>query len=217
MNKKEIVAFVKIGNKEHIEEFCHKGLIYMNPISFFKKIEDGKLRGDIHEGRHLVSQGDFIKLKINDDWLEFNKEKDQSFNCQFYQEYAKTKGNIFSMYTLFMPVNNENITVDKRNLEFGDYCLVITYTSEFMNRVKSSFEAMRIKLNYSFVNYYDYKTYSGKAGVFHKSNIYDYQNEFRLFYENENNTPFSLKIGSISDISKICKSQALLDIKVWRK
>ncbi len=217
MSQKEIVAFIKIGEKKHLEEFYHKGLIYMNPINFFKNIEDGKLRGDLHEGRHIVSQGDFIKLKINNDWLEFSKQKNQYFNCQFYQEYAKTKGNIFSMYTLFMPKEGELVSVDERNLEFGDYCLVITYTEEFINRVKASFEANSIKFKCGFVDYYNYKIFSGKAGVFHKSNIYDYQNEFRLFYENESDNPFSIRIGSISDISKIFKSQALLDIRIWRK
>lgn len=217
MSQKEIVAFVKIGEKEHIDEFYYNGLIYMNPINYFKKIEDRKLRGDVHEGRCLVSQGDTIRLKLNNDWLEFSKETNQSFNCQYYQEYEKTKGNIFSMHTLFMPEDNEILTVDKRNQEFGDYCLIITYTEEFIKRVKASFEAKNIKLNYGLVKYYDYKTFSGKAGVFHKSNIYDYQNEFRLFCENESDNPFSIRIGSISDISKVFKSQDLSDIRVWRK
>ena len=28
--KTKIIAFIKIGEKEHIEELCHKGLIYIN-------------------------------------------------------------------------------------------------------------------------------------------------------------------------------------------
>lgn len=188
----------------------------MNTINRFKEIEDNFLRGDLQEGRHIVKQGDFLKLKINNKWIEFNK-KNRDFNCQLYYEYERTNGNIFSLYTLFMPMTSNKIVVDKKNLEFGDTCLLISYTDEFMKRVSAEMEKKKINLQYGLVQYYNYKTFSGKAGVFHKSNKFEYQNEFRLFIENENIKSFILRLGSINDISKIFNSKDLLDITVEKK
>lgn len=45
-----ILVFLKFGEEKHIKDLFHNGSIYMNPIQYFRQIEDEPLRSDIYEG-----------------------------------------------------------------------------------------------------------------------------------------------------------------------
>jgi hypothetical protein len=216
MTKDTIVGFIKIGEKKFIEDLYINGTIFMNPISRFKEIEDNNLRGDTLEGSHYIEQGDFLKLKIKDKWIEFNRGV-QDFNCQLYLDYDNVNGNIYSLYTLRMPVVSDKIIIDKKNLEFGDTFLLISYVDKFMSRVREQLDKENLKYKYGFVKYYYNKTFTGTAGVFHKSDKYAYQEEFRFFIETSGQGPLAFKIGSIKDISKVFNIEDLLDISIIKK
>jgi hypothetical protein len=210
---KKLCAFIKVGEQEHIHDLHYKGTIFMNGISRFKEIEDNYIRGDRYEGDFLVDQAKFLKLKIKDKWIEFTKQT-PGFNGQLNIEYQNTQGNIFSLYLLFVPSESGKIDVDRRMLEFGDACLLIHNVDEFWRRVKSTLEREYIKIEFGYVQYYDYKTFMGHAGVFHKSSMFEYQNEFRVFIAREESKPLIIQIGDISDISKIFKSSDLLNLEI---
>jgi hypothetical protein len=209
----KLCAFIKIGQEQHIHDLYDNGTIYINIIARFKEIEDNFVRGDRYEGDYYVEQADFLKLYIKDKLIAFTKQTDD-FNSQLYIEYQKTNGHIYSLYSLFTPEDSDKIIVDNRILDFGDTCLFIHNVDEFWNRLKSELEKNKLKFKYGFVKYYDYKTFIGRAGVFHKSNRFEYQNEFRVFIKDEIKNPLKILIGNLSDISKIFKSKDLLDIRI---
>lgn len=213
MANKGLYGFFKIGKEEHIEDLYQNGTIFMNPVSKFKKIEDEHLRGDIHEGSHYVEQANFLRIKFEEQVLDLHDEL-QNFNCQIYREYKNTRGNIYSLYSFLVEEGQDKFIIDKRNLGFGDTCLFIQDPDEFINRIKKNLDKQNLKYHYGFVKYYDYKTFSGFAGVFHKSNKFEYQNEFRFFVEKNSDTPLVLKNGSISDISTKFRTKSSLNIEI---
>lgn len=54
---------------------------------------------------------------------------------------------------------------------------------------------------YGLINYYKLTDKLKKASVFQKREIYEYQNEFRLFIPDPNATPLTLYIGDLHGIA----------------
>lgn len=46
----EPATLVKFGRLEHLQQLQNEGLLYMNPLRCFWKIEDEELRGDPADG-----------------------------------------------------------------------------------------------------------------------------------------------------------------------
>ena len=99
-------------------------------------------------------------------------------------------------------------------MEFGDTCLYIQDADTFISRVKRALDEKGLKYYYGMVRYYNYKEFSGHAGIFHKSNKFEYQNEFRFYVENKTNKPLLLNIGSIEDIATKLSSKSLMEIEI---
>ena len=101
MAQNALYGFIKLGKKEHIEDLLYNGTIYMNPIKKFKEIEDNHLRGDIHEGSHYVEQGNYLRIVLDGEVIDFHKVL-KNFNCQLYREYNHADGNIYSLYSFIV-------------------------------------------------------------------------------------------------------------------
>ena len=43
------MIFLKLGGKKHLQDL-RKGLLYMNPLSYFRSLEDDSARSDKREG-----------------------------------------------------------------------------------------------------------------------------------------------------------------------
>ncbi|MBJ2175545.1 hypothetical protein JBL43_14935 [Aureibaculum sp. A20] len=213
------ILFVKFGQKEHIEGLQNKGLLYLNTVDFFKKLESEQgARGDFLEGaseiKNIYEQDESI-LTINPggkDEIHLNLTKAQ------IRQFFNYKGNIFSLFSIF---NNkketQEIEFEKSMKSFGDTALIITNVSEFLKRVKLELDRQKYKFDWRLVDYYNENERNLKElNIFSKASTFQNQNEFRIYVENVNNKPLKIEIGSIKEISYIVESEKLTKLKIER-
>lgn len=197
---------MKFGAKEHLEEMQKQGLIYCNPVKYFLKIEDGKLRGDemeaVYKLQYMTNPN--IQLREADKpdapWLKLN-----TTNALFKESNPNPLGNIFCMsgFKIMATTEPSIYTIDKRCREFGGYFLLISDQNKFLKRVKKALDAFTFPYRQGLIKYLDLKTYSGDKTLFQKDLEYSYQEEFRIFLQTGSDSPFTLTIGSIEDISTL--------------
>jgi len=199
MESDRVLALFKFGKREHIDQFVHEGHIYMNPLNYFKTLENDLLRTDKHEGASYNLQADGAKLlvELNGKWVDIARIKEQ----MVWSDGSKHITKVFCMYAL-LGSTSKNL-VDPRNFDFGDTFVVLKDGDEFLRRVHATAKKENIVLKQGFVEYVNKATYDGAMGVFRKFSEFAYQSEFRLSVITEKETPFSLRIGNISDISMI--------------
>lgn len=219
-----ISGLIKFGKEKHIKDF-QKGLMYINPISFYEKIENNNSIGDKDEGLSYYLQPEEITLTIDNHVIDSNDI------ARPIQLRINKEGNIniFCMYAITfnkLVEHNLDFILDGRVKNFGDYSLVITNGNKFLERLNNAIENInktkekKIGMygkGFGLVEYVDKETYHGEIGVFRKFRKYEYQYEFRLALEVPNELrgkkgEFRLKIGDISDISKLCRTDELEDI-----
>lgn len=219
-----IYALIKFGKEKYIKSF-QNGILYMNPLSYFKGIEEqDRSRGDKNEGLHRYIQPEFANIKIGDHVIDNNditkpveirRDKEQGANlfCMHAIDFKRLKNNEFKLKL-------------KREMhEFGDTGLIVLDCLEFFNRINTAIFLKNKKLYNKaieplgdrLVEYVDKKTYSGRMGLFKKFEDYNYQNEFRIALDVpesllDTNDVFKLNIGDISDITKLFKTSEFENI-----
>lgn len=204
---------IKIGQKEHIEDLQKNGTIFMNPVRYFKAIEDSELRGDPDEGIGGIQQLDNLTIYADDKELPIHKLS-KEYSIQLKTKEPELSGNIYSLYSISSLTDIKKFKIHERNSEFGEYFIVIHNTKEFMNRIQEKVVELGYDLDFDLVKYYNNKNFTGRLGMFHKPNKYGYQKEFRLFIKREESSPLVFRIGSIEDISMVFKSKILESIKI---
>lgn len=105
-------------------------------------------------------------------------------------------------------------TINERVKGFGDWFVFIHDTHTFLKRVKERLDQLKIPFESNIVQYLNLKKYSGKKTVFQKDLTYDYQQEYRFFLKNRKPDPLVIEIGSIADISLLCPSYNIEDLRV---
>jgi len=213
MNKMKINLFglIKFGQKAHVEELYRKGVIYMNHLSEFLKIDDNILRGDKCES---LSE---IKEIINIEISYQGKKVGYAKNGKLSLWNNELSGNIYSMYTLFTIDKLEEIRINKKCKEFGDAFVIITNVEEFLSRVKNEANEQGLDIIYGTVDYVNTNEYVGNWSVFKKPMEYSYQNEFRFFIKQNSSGSLCLTLGSIEDISLMLNSEDLEKLTFGRK
>lgn len=196
-----VLALFKFGKREHIYQFVHEGHIYMNSLNYFRKLEDDMLRADKHEGAsyNLQADGAILQVKQSGEWVDMAEIKDPLV----WSDGSKDVTNIFCMYA-FRESASKNL-IDTRNFGLGDSFAMITAKDgdEFFRRINVAAKKENIVLEQKLVEYVDKATYDGTMGVFRKFSHFAYQSEFRLSVVTGKDSPFSFRIGDISDISTI--------------
>jgi len=191
----------KFGKQEHVDQFVHEGLMFMNTLKKFKTLENGNPRSDRHEGTTYSYPADKVKkfsMERNGEWVDLELVKGSSLTGNGKKASIT---NVFCMYAFCVSISKN--LVDPRNFKFGDTFAMLKDGDEFLRRVDAVAKKKNIVLGRGLVEYVDKSTYVGKMGVFRKYSEFAYQSEFRFFVITGNDTPFILKIGDISDISKI--------------
>lgn len=199
MEPNKVLALFKFGKREHIDQFVHEGLIYMNSLKYFKTLEGDLLRTDKHEGAsyNLQADGAILRMEHNGKWVDVATIRDQIVSSDGKEHLTK----VFCMYVLLESASKS--LVDPRNFEFGDTFVILKDGDEFLRRVHATAKKENIVLKQGCVEYVDKAKHNGAIGVFRKFSEFAYQSEFRLSVVTEKETPFSLRIGDISDISMI--------------
>jgi hypothetical protein len=171
----------------------------MNSLNYFRTLEGDMLRTDKHEGAsyNLQADGAILQVEQSGKWVDVAKIKEQLV----WSDGSKDVTKVFCMYA-FLESTSKSL-VDPRNLDFGDTFVILKDADEFLRRVHATAKKENIVLEQGFVEYVDKKTYDGAMAVFRKFSEFAYQSEFRLSVVAEKDTPFSLRIGDISDISMV--------------
>jgi len=205
-----ISGFIKIGQKEHIQALQSKGLLHLNTLRYYKKLEseNKNLRHDRLEGSSnnlLPSSFEFI---IGDKIIPFKSVK--------INHYVETNLNnhIYCLYTILSEYLDKGEFVNKDIQQFGSYALIITDIQKFINRLTAQLSAQKYKWESNLVQYYDRNQNHLKLTAFHKSKDFEYQNEFRLVVFGETSEFLQIEIGSIEDISKMISSTDLTKLNI---
>lgn len=192
-------TLIKFGKPEHLLQIQNEGLLYLNHLPYFWKVEDED-RGDPFDCIAEVARGPKIGFTLPD-----NKEVFMEGEWTLRMPPPQPeKINIFCMYAL-RPFIEGSFPVDEKNFRFGEHALILINRDEFMHRIESILKSQRIIAKAALVEYVDDK-HTGKLGPFRKLKKFAYQYEWRLVCYDGPGKPREVRIGSIRDISVIIRS-----------
>lgn len=209
----QILGFIKIGKKIHLDDLRSRGLIYCNTVNYFRKLEDSKtnLRADEYDGSsaniHLTSL-EIFKEDGSKIPLIFKKGK-----MNLYDE-TTLSNHLFCLFTIKTEFVGLGNFIDKRISDFGDHALIITDTPTFIKKIEAKLNELNVNHEMGFVKYYDSSKDQTNLTVFDKSDEFAYQHELRIHIIGQIESTFSFEIGSIEDISIFVKAKDLSKIEM---
>lgn len=203
-----IYAFLKFGQVHNIKELYHNGIVFMNSIEYFRRLDDNGIRGDSYEGINNIinfPSGKFSIPSINYEGTF------KSFHIK--GAYEESYGNIYSMYCISSNgwKTPAEFYIDPRVRKFGSSCLMIKRTDVFLNRVTKELNRLNLKFRHGFISYYNKQQINRSVHVFEKPNEFEYQKEFRIYIQREASDSIILNIGSLEDISEIFKTSSIVE------
>lgn len=226
MSKPVICFLVKtFSEPSHAEQFFD-GLLYMNSLDYFVRLEesDSTGRGDRHEGIGAWLQPNEIQIEINGIRID-SADLAGPVSIQPNRHLAK---NVFCMHTSYVGGNapsefatphefEQHLKIPQQNISLGQHSAVITNVREFLQRVKTAASEQNVALRGHLVNYYDSTTFHGhfaeEDAPFNKQMRFAHQREYRLVVSRRENdvSPYSLNIGNLRGIAHMVSIEALND------
>lgn len=213
MTEDQPLFFLKFGSEKNMTDLIKNGTIFFNTIDYFQRLEEQGLRGDNYEGTTKITnyhKSNNLKLTIT------NPETGQEIPIRptrlHLREFLKDiKGNLFSLYCLRPKdiIDNSNFRIDPRVKDFGTHFVLINNVGKFMDQVCEELEKNRFYYRSKQVEYYEKNNVNGELSLFHKSNEFEYQNEFRIVLENYDIEPKIIQIGNIEEYAGIYPSSAI--------
>ena len=202
MTNQKAIIFVKFGEKERIETFQKEGLLYMNPLEYFRNLRNEPQRGDENECITHLFQPNKIKILVNGEQIK----QEDIIGPILQDNNSQNFSHMFCMSCLSIDASQKQdskLFNDAMTKGWGDTILVIYNATEFMNRLNKKIESFKIKQAKQ-VEYIDPKTYHGVMGPFRKFNEFSHQKEWRLILDasQNKNDAYKLFLGSIEDISR---------------
>ena len=209
-----IKILLKFGSEENILDLFENGTIYMNTIEYFRKVEDGELRGDKYEGVSRIINSLPGTFKIPGIDREFNYIK-----AHVREAHNEVIGNIYSLYAISSKgfPNPLDFEFDKRNLRFGTHCLMIKNLPYFFKKIEKELKKNNYKFHHNFVDYYDKDEVNRKITLFEKPLEFEYQKEFRFYVEDNQMQPIKIQIGSLKKYAEMFKIEDMLELKSAHK
>jgi hypothetical protein len=196
-------TLIKFGKLEHLQQLQTEGLLYLNNLPYFWKIEDEELRGDPFDSALQVIRGPKVTMVMPD-------ENEVTLCTNYTARIRPSKPeeiNIFCMYAL-RPLVEGAFPIDERNQRFGDHALILMNRDEFIQRIESSLKSQMIVGDADLVEYVN-DEHTEKLGPFRKFNRFSYQYEWRLVCYDGPGKEREIRIGSIQDISVILPSNEI--------
>lgn len=204
----QISFFLKFGNEINIKDLYENGTIYLNPIQYFRKIEDGELRGDSYEGASKVHN--YLPGPLNIPEIGFTGNH---LGVHLKHSYEEVLGNIYSLYCVSSHGwrHPSEFKIDERIKNFGSHCLIIKKPGVFISKIENHFKKSKMKLHHNFIDYYDKTKINRKITLFEKPLEFEYQKEFRFYLERDSIEPLVFNIKGLSDISEIYTTSDVLE------
>ncbi len=195
-------TLVKIGCAEHIEQMCNRGVLYLNTLRYFWKIEDGDVRRDVNDGVDAIHRGTKAKA-FNLDGTEIHA----NITSWVIREHANSdRTNILCMYSL----RESTTPIDDRALEFGDTALLFTQPQVFFDQLTAAIEGQHLEAKGDLVKYVP-DGHTGTVGHFCKEARFKWQAEWRLVVRNGPGGPLTLNVGPLNDIARIVPTIDLIE------
>ncbi len=219
-----VVFLAKVFQEaKHAEDFLN-GKMYLNSLAYFKRIEDGGVRGDEDEGAIMLQrEGLIIELTATNratgeiDTIRMSGHELTSPLVMRPERFDHI--NVFCMYAghtgALKSISEQNVLELKKQLaipddcaQLGKYAVLITNVREFLGRVKAGAKRQEYGVCGGLVRYYDPQigslpTKSEIGTIFTKRREYEYQKEFRIVIDTgtKDGNPVTLCIGKIHDIA----------------
>jgi len=196
---------VKFGKNEYLQAL-QDGLLYMNSIEFFKRIENPEQK-DIFEGTDEWLNPDISKIVIGQRQL---KKNNGTLSASLSFEHKNDKLFCISVICKHDKIRNDYKIFDDRMKKFGDSFMVIYNLPQFFERINIGLQRDKNsgKINYcksGKVKYINLDKFDGEYGPFIKPKEYEHQKEWRLLVNVNTTNEYKLYIDRIHDISHIDK------------
>lgn len=232
-----LIFIIKFGKLEHLE-LLREGKLYCKNLKYYNDLEmitGDRDRGDYLDGKLKINEIKSCKF-YNYETKEFTEIDCKNIVATF-EDIDKMPVFCLTGITLkeldSIETDGNNIIKGKINLgkklgkivsnDYWENALLITNGIEFVNRIKIACELNGIsvradKIQYSDINInYTDKiqsiTENAENVVFWKDNYYSYQHEWRFIFQNKRVIDdFTLDIGDISDITKICNKEEIQEL-----
>lgn len=198
-NITESNLLAKVTKLKYAEDI-RAGKLYMNPLSFFRKLEmDGS--GDKQEGLLASGSSGFIKYKgeIVAEITNIRTYLDFPVFCTLSVQFVRNENNHYKF--IFPQRLLKEFMCDAAE----EYVLLIIERSEFQKRVEKALSNLHLQGYWGNVTYTDEKKIFPVDQMyrvaFRKQPAFSYQQECRLVIDNHVKDHFELNIGDIKDIS----------------
>jgi hypothetical protein len=191
-DQNQAMVVFKFGEREHMEQFA-QGLLYMNTLDHFAKLESDCLRMDRHEGTSHSFWAE-LAVKVGEDFVPVTGIKEP---VRFHPDSLGRK-NVFCMYAL--RESDGETFIDPRNFSFGNTYAVVNNLGDFLDRAARAAHNLGQELEHGLVEYIDHASHQGEVGIFRKPLALSFQREFRLALSPGTGSLLHLKIGNLSDI-----------------
>jgi len=202
MKKEKSCVLFKIGQKEHMEALLKEGLVYMNPLSYFRQLEDGSPRSDPYEGIEYskAAGGASFEVKDGEEYIKVleltgavttrnNVEENPNLYC-LHAKYKEDFGTVFEL----------------NNLGFDDWFVIFLNRAEFLGRLEKEILKLGYKIEHKPVEYVDKHTHDGTMGKFCKYSEHAEESEYRIVVSPGQGSPLIVKLGDISDIAMLMEA-----------
>jgi hypothetical protein len=202
--------FLKFGRDCDITQLQEQGLVYCNTVNFFKDLVDDDMRGDEFETATLIGTRQDLVLEI---WpVDKPTEITRIATSKLVNHVTSPVGNLYCLYAVDATkmILGEKFYIDERLKEKSESFLIIKDVPTFLRRLHTALDKMKYYWEHHMVEYVDFSNYYGERTNFQKNKMYEYQNEFRVFIQNDKFEIIQVEIGNISDIS-IKLSSSILD------
>jgi hypothetical protein len=242
---KKIGVLLKVFSCEEFRESFLSGILYMNTIEFFRNFEES-IEGNIadkHEALTAWMQPHDFILELEVDGVKHVFNPEDMAGPMTTSMKLHNNANVFCMTQLHshdldmtnlkgeeeIKLARSYFTLPKEVEALGDYTVVITNPSEFLNRFRNAAQKLceEQKANWycsKQVQYYDELNSSLVLedlmnAPFHKQSKYSHQSEYRLcvISDNASGEVLKLDIGDIKDIAFKTMTKdfnSLLELKI---
>lgn len=203
---------LKLGKKEHLETL-REGLLYMNTLDYFNKLEVDSARSDEYEGTDSILQPKHIRHFILD--ADVPGRSPHAVNPQSLIGPIRTARlrtsacNVFCMFSITEPIVGP--VFPEGHEWFGDHFVLFTETPQFLTRVALALQSQGLRGCRGMVEYYDESEYSGETGRFRKRSRFAYQREYRIVVGPGLDGPRRFEIGDLTDITSDVTPLSLAD------
>ena len=225
MTTSAILMFIKMMEKEAYASSLLDGRLYLNRVSWFKEQECGNTspRFDSDEGLNVIRMSESGTITL---WPEDNPankivvtagdlvgpvrvESNYLNSLNGYCLHAVHSGNINidSITKADVAHLQEQLQMDSKCYEFGEYAIIIKNVPEFVDRVMRSADEAGYNVWRGMVAYgkpLDLgRQFPDIAAVFQKHSRFSYQREYRFVVDTKliGDFPITLDIGDIRDIA----------------